>query len=106
MMRRLVANRETTLAVLTGLRAAKAQKPTDPPATPPAPPPPAPGTPLRNRLPPAAPRPVADLAKPAPAADDARAVAIRNRAHEIRGREGVPFIIAFARAERELPEAR
>ena len=102
----LLANRETTLAVLTGLRAAKAQKPTDPPATPPATPPPAPGAPLRNRLPAAAPRPVADLAKPAPAADDARAVAIRNRAHEIRGREGVPFIIAFARAEREIPEAR
>jgi hypothetical protein len=105
----LLANRETTLAVLTGLRAAKAT----PAAASPAPPDSRlptpdsrPAAPLRNRLPAAAPRPVADLAKPAPAADDARAVAIRNRAHEIRGREGVPFIIAFARAEREIPEAR
>jgi hypothetical protein len=103
----LLANRDATLAVLTGLRAAKAT----PTAASPAPPtsdlrPPTSAAPLRNRLPAAAPRPVADLAKPAPAADDARAVAIRNRAHEIRGREGVPFIIAFARAEREIPEAR
>jgi hypothetical protein len=108
----LLANRDATLAVLTGLRAAKSTPPA--PAGSPAPDlgprtsalDPGRSAPLRNRLPAAAPRPVADLAKPAPAADDARAVAIRNRAHEIRGREGVPFIIAFARAEREIPEAR
>jgi hypothetical protein len=105
----LLANRDATLAVLTGLRTVKATPAAAspaPPATAPSTPDPRPSTPLRNRLPAAAPRPVADLAKPAPAADDARAVAIRNRAHEIRGREGVPFIIAFARAEREIPETR
>jgi hypothetical protein len=105
----LLANRDATLAVLTGLRTAKVTPTAASPAAPDSrlpTPDSRPAVPLRNRLPAAAPRPVADLAKPAPAADDARAVAIRNRAHEIRGREGVPFIIAFARAEREIPEAR
>lgn len=110
----LLANRETTLAILTGLRAAKSTPPPPPDlgprssdlVRPPSSPDPRPLSPLRNRLPAAAPRPVADLAHPAPGADDARAVAIRNRAHEIRNREGVPFVIAFARAEREIPEAR
>ncbi|MBU4459267.1 MAG: hypothetical protein KJ579_01765 [Verrucomicrobia bacterium] len=107
----LLANRETTLAILTGLRAAKSTPP--PSGSPPSDLgprtsalDPARSAPLRNRLPAAAPRPVADLANPAPGADDARAVAIRNRAHEIRNREGVPFVIAFARAEREIPETR
>jgi hypothetical protein len=54
----LLANRDATLAVLTGLRAAKAQKPTDPPAGAPPPTsdvrPPTSAAPLRNRLPAAA----------------------------------------------------
>jgi hypothetical protein len=110
----LLANREAALGVLDKL-------PVPPPAAPPgspdlgsrpsdvarprSPPDPRPSVPLRNRL-------AAPDARPdnpgatTPPADAARAVAIRNRAHEIRAREGVPFLVAFSRAERELPEAR
>lgn len=34
--------------------------------------------------------------------DDGTAAVIRNRAHEIRKNEGVPFSVAFRRAEREI----
>lgn len=60
--------------------------------------------PLRNRLA-AIPRTVAAVASAAPAVSaerDNRAVLIRNRAHEIAKSDGVPFIIAFSRAEKEI----
>ena len=60
--------------------------------------------PLRNRLA-AIERTVANVAEP-PAAiapeRDMAAFRIRNRAHEIAKAEGVPFIIAFDRAENEI----
>jgi hypothetical protein len=109
----ILTNREAAVGVLEKLPApALPDPPPDPDSRLPASasPLPAPGSrppsvPLRNRL-------AAPDARPdnpgatTPPADAARAVAIRNRAHEIRAREGVPFLVAFSRAERELPEAR
>jgi hypothetical protein len=101
----LLANREAALGVL-----AKLPAPTlpDPPPDPDSrlPAPARPPVPLRNRIsaaPDARPDNPGDTTPPA---DAARAVAIRNRAHEIKAREGVPFLVAFSRAEREIPEAR
>ena len=93
----LLANRDAALAVLGGLRSARAAaapvKPADPPA--------APTPPLKNRV---ADRPVSltDLAEGGGLADPARAAKIRNRAHELRAAEKLPWSAAFARAEKEL----
>jgi hypothetical protein len=113
----LLANRETALGVIAKLPVPALPDPPPAPASQ-LPTPAAPGeaersrgsrppaTPLRNRI------AVAPDARPdnpgdtTPPADAARAVAIRNRAHEIKAREGVPFLVAFSRAEREIPEAR
>ncbi len=57
--------------------------------------------PLRNRLA-AIERTVETVAAEAPAVEETTAVKIRNRAHEIVRSDKVPFIIAFARAEKEL----
>ena len=92
----LLANRDQALAVLGGLRTSRAAAP----AAPPPPAPPAPREPLRNRLA-DQPRSLAELAGAAPPADAARAVTIRNRAHELRKTEKLPWGEAFARAEKE-----
>jgi hypothetical protein len=63
--------------------------------------------PLRNRLA-AIDRTVESVATGSPAIipqDESTAVKIRNRAHEIVRSDNVPFIIAFARAEKELLSA-
>jgi len=39
---------------------------------------------------------------PSPDADESKAVKIRNRAHELCNTEGIPFSVAFRRAETEL----
>ena len=57
--------------------------------------------PLRNRLA-AIDRTVETLATGVPAQDASVAVRIRNRAHEIAKADGVPFLIAFSRAEKEI----
>ncbi len=111
----LLANRETALGVIAKLPVptAPVTPSPDPDSRPPAPasPLPTPGsrppaTPLRNRIA-AVPDPRPDNpGDTTPPADAARAVAIRNRAYEIKAREGVPFLVAFSRAEREIPEAR
>jgi hypothetical protein len=102
----ILTNREAALVVLEKLPTLTLpDPPPDPDSRLPAPGSRPPSVPLRNRL-------AAPDARPdnpgatTPPADAARAVAIRNRAHEIRAREGVPFLVAFSRAERELPEAR
>ena len=92
----LLANRDAALAVLGGLRSARAAAPAKP-----ADPPPAPAPSLKNRV---ADRPVSltDLAEGGGLADPARAAKIRNRAHELRAAEKLPWSAAFARAEKEL----
>jgi len=63
--------------------------------------------PLRNRLA-AIDRTVESVATgtpPSGPADESTAVKIRNRAHEIVRSDNVPFIIAFARAEKEIVAA-
>lgn len=86
----LLTNRDETVAVLTGVRATKAAAASAAP----------PREPLRNRLV-DQPRSITELAGgPAPS-DAARAVAIRNRAHELRKYENLPWGEAFARAEKE-----
>ena len=40
--------------------------------------------------------------RPSPDADESRAVKIRNRAHELCKTEGIPFSVAFRRAETEI----
>jgi hypothetical protein len=57
--------------------------------------------PLRNRLA-AIDRTVETLATGVPSQDASVAVKIRNRAHEIAKADGVPFLIAFSRAEKEI----
>lgn len=63
--------------------------------------------PLRNRLA-AIERTVANVAEPVATTPerDMAAFKIRNRAHEIAKAEGVPFIIAFARAEGEFNQEK
>jgi len=92
----LLANRDAALAVLGGLRSARTAAPAKP-----ADPPPAPSLSLKNRV---ADRPVSltDLAEGGGLADPARAAKIRNRAHELRAAEKLPWSAAFARAEKEL----
>jgi hypothetical protein len=70
-------------------------------------PPPSPVIPLRNRLE-AINRTVSDVAEPKPVAaeSDGTAFRIRNRAHQIASSEKVPFIIAFARAEKEYAKEK
>jgi len=110
----ILANREAALVVLEKLPVPAA--PSDPPpdagsrpsdsARPPSPPVPRPSVPLRNRIATAPDTRPDNPGDTTPPGADARAVAIRNRAHEIKAREGVPFLVAFSRAEREIPEAR
>lgn len=88
----LLANRDQALAVLAGIREGRAV------ITPPAPPPRR--EPLRNRLL-DAPKSVTELSEGVNPADNVRAVAIRNRAHELRKTENLPWSDAFARAEKE-----
>jgi len=88
----LLANRDEALKVLHGIR----KDNTATPAVPLAPP----REPLRNRLV-DQPKSIVELAGgPAPT-DAARAVTIRNRAHELRKAEKLPWGEAFARAEKE-----
>ena len=91
----LMLNREVALETLEGMRALK-------PAAPAAVAPPAPvRVPLSNRLA-ASPKPVVELAGGSTTADNNRAVAIRNRAHELTKFEKIPWGEAFARAEKEI----
>ena len=91
----LLANRTQTLGVLTKLRDSR------PPL---APAKPAAGEagkiPLRNRLA-DQPRSLGELAGE-PVHDAAKAVAIRNRAHDLRKTEHLAWSEAFARAEKEI----
>jgi hypothetical protein len=96
----LVANRAGALAALNDLRelAGKETPTTDP----------APSTgsgqarrPLHNRAT-ARPVPPGQGATATGAEGESKAVTIRNRAHEIAKAEGVPFGVAFRRAEREV----
>ena len=91
----LLANREQTVTVLTSLRAAA-----KPAAAAPAAPAATPRVPLRNRLV-DQPRALGELTG-GPIPDVARAVAIRNRAHDLRKAERLPWSEAFARAEKEM----
>jgi len=94
----LLANREAALAVLGDLKkSAEAAAPAEAAGAATAEPA-AGGTrkPLHNR---AAARPVQPGQKPEA---DGKAVKIRNRAHEIAKAEGIPFSVAFRRAEKEL----
>jgi hypothetical protein len=95
----LFLNRDATLAALDGLR--EAMKPAAP-AKEPAPAAPDP-TPLRNRVAAIRPKPVSAVIEPTAGVDATRAAIIRNRAHAIKHAEGVPYIVAFARAEKETP---
>lgn len=88
----LLANRDRAVAVLTDLRTKKPAAPA--PAA-------APRVPLANRVAQGT-KPVTEVIEGKGAVDVATAEKIRNRALEIRGREGVPYMIAFSRAEREL----
>lgn len=89
----LLTNRDATLAILAGLQTTK---------EPVAPSTPAPARePLRNRLV-NQPKSVAELSGAPALEDTARAVAIRNRAHELRKSERLPWGEAFARAEKEM----
>lgn len=92
----ILRNRAEAVEQLTALRTAR-------PAAPAAPAKPAsPSIPLVNRLK-AIPRSVAALAEPAPAPKETSdAAVIRNRAHQIQKTEGISFMAAFARAEREF----
>ena len=89
----LLANRERTISVLSDLRAAAKPAAAAPAA-------PAPRVPLRNRLV-DQPRSLGELTG-GPIPDVARAVAIRNRAHDLRKAERLPWSEAFARAEKEM----
>lgn len=95
----LLRNREGSINILLGLRAAKLAEQPEPAPEPE--PERAPRTTFRNRLINPV-RTMSDLAEDAPAATTIRAVKIRNRAQEIRFREKVPYALAFARAEKEI----
>ena len=97
----ILVNRTAALEALNGL--AKRLKPEPQPEQPVAEPEPVRTIPLRNRLA-AIDRTIDKVATAQPEQADRDPVAfrIRNRAHEIAKAEGVPFIIAFARAENEL----
>ncbi len=88
----LMANRDEAVRILGSIRK-------DNSATPPAAPAPV-RVPLANRIL-TLPKSVIELAGGANAADSNRAVAIRNRAHELRKTEKLPWSEAFTRAEKE-----
>lgn len=94
----ILRNRAQAVEQLTVLRTARPAAPAAAPA-----PPAAPSVPLVNRLQ-ALPRSVATLeSQPAPLPKEVQdAVVIRNRAHQISKAEGISFLAAFARAEREF----
>jgi hypothetical protein len=94
----LLANREGAVKVLEGMKAAP--PPALAPAKPAEPAQP-PRVPLRNRLV-DQPKSIADLSGDPPPIEAKRATAIRNRAHELRKSEQVPWGEAFARAEKEI----
>ena len=96
----MLANRDATTAVLTGLKA-RLKPDETPPKTESAP---APRIPLANRVVPGT-KPVTEVIAETGADKDTpdRAAKIRNRAQEIRVATGLPYIIAFERAEREFP---
>ena len=97
----LLQNRDETLNILLGLRKVReaAAQPAPAPAAEPKPE----AKPLfRNRL--VVARSVAELAEESPAVSVCRAVAIRNRAHQIRSTEKIPYALAFSRAEREIEQ--
>ena len=89
----LLANRDETITVLIGMRDAKPVAPVIPAAPV--------RVPLSNRIA-SAPKPMIELTGGANAADNNRAVAIRNRAHELRKAEKLPWSEAFQRAEKEI----
>ena len=98
----LLANRAATVKILDGFKArivppaepAEGAKPAAKPATE--------RIPLVNRVVPGT-KPVSEVI-PEPTTDTAdRAAKIRNRAAEIRAGTGLPYVIAFERAEREFP---
>ena len=93
----LLANRQATVAVLEKLPKPAAEPAPAAPSPAPAPAP----TPLRNRLPSTPPDrpPVPD--QPG-AIDNAKAVAIRNRAHELQKTQRIPYSRAFSQAQAEL----
>lgn len=93
----LLANREVALETLEGMRALKPAAPAAPPPAAPQPP----RVPLANRLT-AAPKPLVDMAGGANTTGSNRAVAIRNRAHELTKSARIPWGEAFARAEKEI----
>lgn len=89
----LIANRDTTIEILGGMRQKLAEK-----AQPAQPAP----EPLKNRLDNAPTRSIADIAGDKPTNSE-RALAIRNRATEIRKSDKkVGWSEAFARAEKEI----
>ena len=88
-----IANRDEAVRILGSIRK-------DNSATPPVAPPPS-RVPLANRIL-TLPKSVIELAGGASPADTNRAVAIRNRAHELRKAEKLPWSEAFQRAEKEI----
>lgn len=98
----MLVNRAATIEALTSLRSKVAQP--EPPTAAPAPEAEHVRIPLRNRLAPIV-RPTFDRVSAEPAASErvnTVAAQIRNRAHEIQKSEKVPFIVAFARAEKQF----
>lgn len=93
----ILANRAVTVQALTDLRNRLAALP------PQAVIPDNRSVPLRNRLAALEP-PMEHIATGTAPQSDAVAVRIRNRASEISKADGVPFSIAFSRAEREIKE--
>lgn len=96
----MLTNRAAAVEALTSIRE-KAAQPKPPAATPEAEPV---RIPLRNRLAPIV-RPTFERVSAEPAASErvnTVAAQIRNRAHEIQKSEKVPFIVAFARAEKQF----
>ncbi|MBP7830681.1 MAG: hypothetical protein KA248_12265 [Kiritimatiellae bacterium] len=94
----LLHNRDETLGILVGLRKVRDEAKPAPAAEPKADPKPL----FRNRL--VVARTVSELAEESPATSISRAVAIRNRAHQIRSTEKIPYALAFSRAEREIEQ--
>ena len=94
----LLRNRDMSWAILSGIRESAQPPPAEQPPAPPAPTKPL----FRNRL--VVAKTVAELAEDTPTASISRAVAIRNRAHQIRSTEKIPYALAFSRAEREIEQ--